>query len=232
MDLIPLMKNQAGVCAFCTCAGFNVCNYAGADLAEAAANLEVLRQKVGADEVFMPRQTHSARVALAGEDLDGVDALVTNRPGQLLCINTADCLPLLLYDPIARVIGAAHCGWRGTVAEIARLTLERMESLGAHRENVVAAIGPHICSECFEVGPEVAAQFPREAVVERAGQKPCVSLIEAVRLQLPGVRIVDAAGCSLTDNRFYSVRRQGRELPFRTLSAIKLLERGYCTISG
>ena len=223
MDFIQLMKNQAGVCAFSTCAGFSVCDYAGADPSEVAANMEILREAAGTDAVFMPRQTHSVRVASPGEDLDGADALVTDRPGQLLCINTADCLPLLLYDPEARVIGAAHCGWRGTVGQIAVLTLQRMEALGARRERVVAAIGPHICPECFEVGPEVAELFPPEAVILRPGRKPTVSLAEAVRLQLPGVTFEAGAPCSLTDHRFYSVRRQGRRLPFRTLTAIKLL---------
>ncbi len=213
---------EAGVSAFSTLAGFNVCDYAGADPAQVAADRRKLLALPGVEEIFMPRQTHSVNVATPGEDLQGVDALVTNRPGQLLCINTADCLPLLLFDAEARVIGAAHCGWRGTVGGIARATMQKMSELGARPERTCAIVGPHICPECFEVGPEVAEQFPPQAVISRPGVKPHVSLLMAVKLQLPGVRFLNSPLCSMHDSRFYSVRRQDRELPFRTLSAILL----------
>lgn len=214
------MEQKTGVSAFSTLAGFNVCGYAGADPTQVAADMAQLREMSGAGDIFMPRQTHSVRVGFPGDDLDGVDALVTGRPGQMLCINTADCLPLLLYDAEAGVIGAAHCGWRGTVGRIAERTLIEMEKLGARADRTVAAVGPFICPECFEVGPEVADLFPSEAVIERQGARPHVDLLAAVKLQIPGVKVIETAGCSMTDSRFYSVRRQGRELPYRTLTAI------------
>ncbi len=214
------MEKETGVSAFSTLAGFNVCGYAGASLRQVAADMAMLRGVSGVKEIYIPRQTHSVRVAYPGEDLEGADALVTDRPGQLLCINTADCLPLLLYDSEAGVIGAAHCGWRGTVGGIAGRTMEAMEKLGARADRTVAAVGPFICPDCFEVGPEVAEQFPPEAVIERPGARPHVDLLAAVKLQISGVRVMETAGCSMTDSRFYSVRRQGRELPYRTLTAI------------
>lgn len=223
MDIFKLFDNQTGVSAFCTFAGFNVCGYAGADPALVATCLARLRVLSGTDEIFLPRQTHSVRVARPGDDLEGVDALVTDRPGQLLCISTADCLPLLLFDPEARVAGAAHCGWRGTVGGIAAMTMAAMVRLGASPERTLAAVGPFICPECFEVGPEVAAQFPPDAVIKTPGMRPHVDLLAAVKAQLPGVTFMEQAGCSMSSPRFYSVRRQGRELPFRTLTAIKLL---------
>lgn len=223
MNSINYLKLETGVSAFSTLAGFNVCDYAGADPVQVVADREELAALTGAHEIFIPRQTHSVRVALPGDDLQGVDALVTDRPGQLLCINTADCLPLLLYDPVARVIGAAHCGWRGTVGRIAEATMLKMQELGARPEQTLAAVGPHICQDCFEVGPEVAAQFPAEAVISRPGCKPRVSLLAAVMLQLPGVRLINSPVCSMHDSRFYSVRRQGRDFPYRTLSAIRLI---------
>ncbi|MBD5372744.1 MAG: laccase domain-containing protein [Bacteroides sp.] len=219
---------ETGVSAFSTLAGFNVCDYAGAAPRQVADHRAELAAITGARKIFIPRQTHSVNVAIPGQDLNEVDALVTNRPGQLLCINTADCLPLLLFDPEAAVIGAAHCGWRGAVGGIARATLLKMQELGARPERTLAAVGPHICSECFEVGPEVAAQFPPEAVINRPGLKPHVSLLAAVKLQLPGVTFTNAPLCSMHDSRFYSVRRQGRNLPFRTLSAIQIPSSGYC----
>lgn len=214
------MEQKTGVSAFSTLAGFNVCGYAGANPAQVAADMARLREICVTADIFMPRQTHSVRVGYPGDDLDGVDALVTDRPGQMLCINTADCLPLLLYDSEAGVIGAAHCGWRGTVGGIAERTMIEMEKLGARAGRTVAAVGPFICPECFEVGPEVAEQFPPEAVIEHKGARPHVDLLAAVKLQIPDVRVIETAGCSMNDSRFYSVRRQGRELPYRTLSAI------------
>ena len=218
----------AGVRAFSTHAGFNICHYAGADPDQVAADLRRLRQLTGA-AIRFPRQVHGTRVATltdAPADLEGVDALVTATPGQLLCISTADCLPLLLVDPVARVIGAAHCGWRGTVAGIAPKTVEAMTALGATPANIHAAMGPCICPACFEVGEEVAAQFPAEAVIRQGYPKPHVSLEKAVALQLhaAGVRtIAYPTACSKESADLYSVRRQGPTLPFRTLTAILLV---------
>lgn len=208
--------------------GFNLCHYVpGSDLAEVECCRHELaiRLGVGDDCLFVPTQTHSARVAMPGDDLDGVDAIVTDRRRQALVINTADCLPLLLVDPDAGVIGAAHCGWRGTVTEIAIRTLERMIDLGASADRICVAMGPCICTDCFEVGDEVASQFPEQAIVRRHGQKPHVDLARAVSLQLMehGVtRITPPIACSMHTDTFYSVRRQGRTLPRRTATAIIL----------
>lgn len=227
-ESIPLMKSQApDVTALVTLRGFNACWYAGADNAAEGRALLAHALGVGEDALVIPRQTHSARVAMPADDLEGVDALVTDRPGVALCINTADCLPLLLADTAAGVIGAAHCGWRGTVAGIACRTVERMVELGADPARIVAAMGPCICPDCFEVGPEVAAQFPPETVIEHPGVRPHVDLGAAVRLQLLGCGLRPDAitlpvACSMHDTRFHSVRREGRALPLRTLTAILL----------
>ncbi|MDE6462061.1 MAG: polyphenol oxidase family protein [Muribaculaceae bacterium] len=229
-EFTALLTAQAPeVTALVTHRGFNACWYAGADAASSAEGRRLIARYfgVGDDAVFMPRQTHSVRVAYAGEDLDGVDALVTSRRGAVLCINTADCLPLLLVDTVAGVIGAAHCGWRGTVAGIASRTVERMAAIGADPSRIVAAMGPCICPACFEVGPEVAARFPAEVLVESSGGRPHVDLGAAVSLQLlaSGLRhdsISLPMACSMHDSRFHSVRREGRDLPYRTLSAIIL----------
>ncbi|MDE5900579.1 MAG: polyphenol oxidase family protein [Muribaculaceae bacterium] len=229
-EFTPLLTAQApDVTALVTHRGFNACCYAGADVASAAEGRRLIARHfgVGDDAVFMPRQTHSARVAYAGEDLDGVDAMVTGRRGAVLCINTADCLPLLLVDTVAGVIGAAHCGWRGTVAGIASRTVERMAAIGADPSRIVAAMGPCICADCFEVGPEVAAFFPAQALVESPGRRPHVDLGAAVSLQLVASglwheSIARPMACSMHDSRFHSVRREGRDLSYRTLTAIIL----------
>jgi YfiH family protein len=230
MNFELLLEEVASVTAVTSPAGFNVCHYAGATPEQYLPDRRRLAAFMAVEptSLFIPRQTHSARVAHAGVDLDleGVDALVSNRPGQVLCINTADCLPLLLADEQAGVIGAAHCGWRGTVAGIALRTLEAMMALGARPERIHAAMGPCLCLDCFEVGEEVAAQFPPEMVCRRPGEKPHVDLAATVAAQLRSRGVTHIAlptACSKCSPAGHnSVRRQGRDWPLRTLTAIRL----------
>ena len=87
------------------------------------------------------------------------DALATDRPGILLGVLTADCGPVLLADPEARVIGAAHAGWKGALGGVLESVLETMASLGARPDRVTAVIGPAIAQASYEVGPELAQRF-------------------------------------------------------------------------
>ncbi len=227
-EFTPLLTDLAPeITALVTHRGFNTCHYAGSSAAEAAEGRRLLAEKLGisTDHIVIPTQTHSCRVALPGEPLDSTDALVTDRHGTALCINTADCLPLVMADTEAGVIGAAHCGWRGTVAGIASATLRSMIKLGADPGRIRAAMGPCICTDCFEVGEEVANQFPDTAVIRISGEKPHVDLAAAVTMQLTmlGVlpkNITMPVACSMHSDTFYSVRRQGRDLTSRTLTVI------------
>ncbi len=92
------------------------------------------------------------------------DAIVTNTPGLAISALAADCAPVLFYDPIAKVIGAAHAGWRGALAGVTDETVKAMLSLGAHRSHIRAAIGPCIGPDNFEVGPEFVAEFIGESL--------------------------------------------------------------------
>jgi len=108
------------------------------------------------------RQIHSDQVLAAeqGGSIGEGDALITNRPGVMLSIRTADCLPILIADPVNRAIAAVHAGWRGTILGIAPKTVRAMqEQFGSRPEDLVVVVGPGIAGCCFEVGPEVAAQF-------------------------------------------------------------------------
>jgi hypothetical protein len=228
MKIIEMFKDRAEVQALTTMVGFNACHYAGADALSVANDKAELARLMNVDieNIFIPRQVHSTNVAMPGEDLEGVDAMVTNRRDCVIAVNTADCLPLLLADIEAGVIAAVHCGWRGTVGGIVQAAVARMESLGAKPSRLVAAIGPCIGPECFEVGEEVAVQFP-DATVVGGYAKPHVDLAGAVALQLAelGVNprnIPRPVACSVCDRRFHSVRREGRQLSYRTLTAIRL----------
>ncbi|MGB8474951.1 MAG: peptidoglycan editing factor PgeF, partial [Candidatus Acidiferrum sp.] len=109
------------------------------------------------------KQFHSDVIHLfhdAPSDPCSGDASITNRPGLLLAIQTADCVPILLVDPQKRAIAAIHAGWRGTVARIASKTIGAMQMhFGTNPRDLLAAIGPSIGPCCYEVGTEVATQF-------------------------------------------------------------------------
>jgi polyphenol oxidase len=142
------------------------------------------------------------------------DAMVSS-DSLALAIETADCYPILLDDRTAGVIGAAHAGWRGTVAGIAQNTLEAMIELGADPARVRAAVGPGICAKNYEVSPDLhdrflEAEFPEHIWTHENGH-PHVDLAEANRwlLERSGVprdQIWVSGACS-TEDQFFSYRR-------------------------
>ncbi|WP_095588490.1 peptidoglycan editing factor PgeF [Actibacterium ureilyticum] len=117
------------------------------------------------DALVSLNQVHSADVITAESARDAApdaDAVVTATPGLVLAILTADCQPVLFADHKAGVIGAAHAGWRGALDGVLENTLQAMETLGAHRDDTVAVIGPSISQAAYEVGPEFFDNFMTE----------------------------------------------------------------------
>ena len=116
--------------------------------------------------VIQGHQVHGSRVAIVErpgmtrEELEGYDAFVTNRPGLAIGVRTADCVPVLLYDPVERVVAAVHAGWKGTVLHISEGALEAMgQEFGSRPSELKAVIGPSIGPDSFQVGEEVAEKF-------------------------------------------------------------------------
>jgi len=145
------------------------------------------------------------------------DALVTNRPGLLLAIVTADCAPVLLADLKAGVIGAAHAGWKGAVTGVTDATIAAMVSLGARREEIVAAIGPCIAQASYEVDEAFADRFHAEDLGNArffAAGRPGhlhfdLEAYVAHRLESQGIAAVARLGLDTypVPERFYSFRR-------------------------
>jgi YfiH family protein len=177
------------------------------------------------------RQIHSNRVVIAKSagDLGEGDALISNVPGLMLAIRTADCVPILVADPKHRAVAAIHAGWRGTARQILMETTRTMaEEFGTCVQDLVIAVGPAIGACCYEVGPEVARQFaeffPELADLDHTAN---VDLAEANLRQLRRnggtVGQLDTSGlCThcLAD-RFHSYRRD-REAAGRMVSAIEI----------
>jgi YfiH family protein len=161
------------------------------------------------------------------------DAMVTDRPGLLLGILTADCAPVLFADPDAGVIGAAHAGWRGAIAGVTDATIEAMEGLGASRERIRAAVGPCIAQYSYEVDEAfrdrfLAADGGNDRFFVRSG-KPHFDLASYVehRLRSTGLTHVERLNLDTyaEPERFYSYRRAthlGEADYGRQLSAIAL----------
>lgn len=120
---------------------------------------------VNAEKLVYTNQTHTTNVAVvsekdAGKTLAETDGLVTDTPGICLVTFYADCVPLYFVDPVKRAIGLSHSGWRGTVGKMAGATVAKMkECFGTNPEDLVAAIGPSICQDCYEVSEDVIGQF-------------------------------------------------------------------------
>lgn len=203
-------------------AGLNAGWGSGDDRAAIAENrrLAVAAVLPGARLVTV-HQVHSPTVVEAGDwpedDRPHADALVTDRPGLLLGILTADCAPLLFADREAGVVGAAHAGWRGALVGVGEATVAAMERLGARRERIAAAIGPCIAARSYEVGEDLRGlltgyvpENERFFTDEPAG-KPHFDLegYVAARLAAAGVRTVEAMGLDTyaDPGRFYSYRR-------------------------
>ena len=157
------------------------------------------------------------REAASRDDRPRADALVTDRPGLLLGIVTADCAPVLLADVEAGVIGAAHAGWRGAVAGVTDRAIAAMISLGARVERIAAAVGPCIGQRNYEVDQAFADRLLAEDggnerfLADGPGGQPHFDLEAYVvaRLAAAGVRRIEAAGLDTyaLEDRFYSYRR-------------------------
>ena len=174
-------------------------------------NLRILTEALDMDmeKLVLTRQIHSDIVRVVTQkDCAGpfhrnypeCDALVTNTPGTALCVFTADCTPVLLYDPVTGAVGAAHAGWRGTVQAIAAKTVQAMcDAFGAKPENIRAAIGPNIGFCHFETDADVPeavlAAFGEDAAqyIQPRDEKYLLDLkaINAMVLRRAGVRHIE-----------------------------------------
>jgi uncharacterized protein, YfiH family len=150
------------------------------------------------------------------------DALLSDTPGRLIGVKTADCLPILLVDERHRAVAAIHAGWRGTVTGVVQSALKAMaERWNSDADEVHAALGPAIGPCCYEVGPEVAIQFGEPFARTR------IDIAEANRRQLIGAgvsseRIYSIGRCTYCESaQFHSFRRDGQKAG-RLLSVIGL----------
>ena len=218
-------------------ASMNCTPYTGDDIEAVQRNQQLLctALHIEKEQLIIPYQTHSVNALVidkeflqqnAGkrdEQLQNIDALITQEKGVCLCVSTADCAPILLYDRKQQVIAAIHAGWRGSVNYIVRKTLEQMNRLyNTQGEDIFAAIGPCIGFDAFEVGDEVydafkQNDFPMEYI---SGWKPethkwhidlqMANSVQLIDFGVPTEQIDICDICTFTHyEKFFSARRLG-----------------------
>jgi len=193
------------------------------DAGKVAENRRRMAERMGVtpENLLTVWQIHSPDAVLATGPWEGqrprADAIVTRTEGLAIGVTAADCGPILFVDPSARVIGAAHAGWKGALTGVVESTVAAMEKLGAERSGIVAAIGPLIRQYSYEVGGEFVERFI-EADAENAmfflpATREGHALFDLagfirMRLENAGVLMIDDIGIdTYSDERFYSYRR-------------------------
>jgi len=194
------------------------------DPAHVAENRRRMAEQMGVAPAHLisVHQIHSPDAVVAtgpwpGETRPRADAIVTRTAGIAIGVTAADCGPILFADPAARVIGAAHAGWKGALTGVLESTIEEMEKLGADRSGMVAAIGPLIRQRSYEVGGEFVERFLDADAENGVFFIPSVrsghSMFDLagfirMRLENAGVLMIDDIGIdTYSDERFYSYRR-------------------------
>lgn len=212
---------------------FNLGDHVGDDPAAVAANRARLAAAIGLapDHVVWMNQVHSDHVEIVGEPrtdaLDATDALVTATTGLALAVVTADCVPVLLADARAGVIGAVHAGRVGAANGVVLRTVEAMQSLGAHLPDISALLGPAVSGPNYEVPEQMAADVETRLPGSRtttARGTPALDLRAGLARQLGelGVRSIDIdPRCTVADPALFSHRR---DAPTGRLASVVWME--------
>lgn len=179
-------------------------------------------------QLVFPRQTHTSCVAeinnIPESELKETDALISNKPGICICVQTADCVPVLMYDPFQKIIAVVHAGWRGTVNKIVEKTVQKMISgYGSRPQNIYAAIGPSIGPKAYEVGNEVVdsvknsfSQYEKLLIKNNSGKfhfnlwEANMQLLQVNNIPFDNIEVLGECSFELAD-KYYSARREGVE---------------------
>lgn len=170
------------------------------------------------------RQVHGVAICKVEDTLpispvEGIDASMTDRPGVIVAVKTADCVPVLLYDPVHHAVAAIHSGRVGTEKDIVGVVIAAMtEAYGTLPREVIAALGPALCATCYEVDEASYQRFVEATGVRGEYRHPDMKAAIRRQLSTAGVeKIGDIDRCTLEDDRWFSYRRhcnEGRQISF------------------
>ncbi len=160
----------------------------------------VFSDQIHTTEIYKVDENDIGKGISYTSDIKGIDGLVTNVPGIPLITFYADCVPLYFYDPVKKVVGLAHSGWKGTVEKIGTKMIEKMkEWYGSSPEDIICAIGPSICQDCYEISKDVADRFKdefkpennKEIMIDKGNDKYQLDLHKACRLNLLNAGVLE-----------------------------------------
>ena len=245
---IPELEKTGKVTALYTTSRDTAWNY---EDEQARENYLALGQQLGIalEDMVKSKQTHTdiVKVVTRENGGDGIlqpidvansyDGLITNEKNLLLCTVEADCVPVYFYDPVKEVIAMVHSGWKGSVKKISEVAIKKMnEAFGCEPVNIFAAIGPHICKDCYEVGQDVFEEFSKSFApqdlerifVKKNQEKFLLNLELAVKLTLikngvPEKNIFSSGVCTLhshIDGHSFCSYRRTKSKTERMLTAI------------
>ena len=194
------------------------------------ANREQLAKNIDVPiaSIAFANQVHGTDIQVISEGgiYDGIDGFLTQTKGLALAIQVADCAAVLLGDATTGTIAAVHAGWRGAIGGIVVKAIQKMQALKCNSENLEVFVSPCIAMNRFEVGEEVAQQFPNEFVDRNSFPKPHINLKGFIENQLLSLGIKEehieiSEHCTVSEQEFYSYRREGKSSG-RMMGIIKL----------
>ncbi len=223
--------------------GFSLALHTGEDQETILSNRATIEEYFGKEKIYCSlKQVHSSKVYIFDEDKSvgwstledakEADAVITNKRGVVLSILTADCVPILLYDPIRQAIGAVHAGWRGSANGILNKTISMMQHrFGSDAKDILVAIAPSIGGCCYEVGEDVASHFGNcDKSVLREGDKDGkyfldlkrFNELQALKAGVMPENIEVSSICTSCENRHFFSYRAEDGCSGRFMSAITL----------
>lgn len=223
-DVLAFSTTRHGGCSTGNYAAFNINMFCGDDPVHIAANRQALCRllDIPIQQLVIPHQVHGTTIRRIDtpptETIEGVDAVMTNRPQICVGVSTADCIPILLYDTRQKAVCAVHAGWRGTVNRIAEKAVSAMhDAYGTEPTDIHAVIGPGISLDSFEVGDEVYEQFAQAGFnmlhIARHDAKWHIDLPLCNQLQLEAMGVTDihqSDVCTYQQyDQYFSARRLG-----------------------
>jgi len=168
------------------------------------------------NSVAIPKQTHSNNVLYINQPgkYENCDGLITDNNDVLLSLQTADCIPIFMYDKINRLRGLIHAGWRGTVGGIFSNAISVMIEKKSDPKNIVVLLGPSICKNCFEVREDIIKNFDMRCIAKNEHFKYFVDLFHHIKLEglnekLENQNILFSKTCTFEDKNYCSFRRDG-----------------------
>lgn len=202
--------------------GMNLSSHVGDDAENVKENRKRFLDAVGVpaeDRVVYQNQVHSANVNMVDGSIRIIkesDAMITDKPDVYLAVSIADCTPVLIYDPVTKLVAGIHAGWRGTEQMIVLEAIRKMVEQGADPKNMYAFVGASASGEKYEVGFDVATLFEKRHIKELGNGKFLLNVRAAnveqlIRSGIPEDHIEVSDRCTISDPNLHSYRRDGKQ---------------------